>query len=851
MRIAHNPKTGEYLGLQGGEWKPLRIAENKAGDRLYLGENGWEPLNVGKAETPDTPQSSFGRTASLTGRGVVEGVGDMADMLVSTIPGMTQARLLAKSFPQVGKYLDKVSNLGGRTADAFGLAKPETSGEKLGVAAVRGAASALPTLGAGAALKAAKAAPKLASFLTAAPVEQLASGAAAGAAAEGVRQNGGGTGAQVAASLAAGLSPSALSLAGRGAARTAKAGSRAVEALTEEGQERIAAENLRGMATDPDRLVAQLDNMNGEIIQGSKPTLAQVTEDSGIASMEKGRASTSENRGRYGERYREQDEARTQQLNSDLNRLAPDLESPAADYGAALRYAYDERYQAAKDRTRAAYQAIDPENTTRFNLAPLRDSFNEILPQGQFAAPLPADIRRFMAQLDDAILNGRTASYRDLQDIRTQLGDIITGAQNSMDNNLLRIAGGMKQRLDDYLMNAAEYADQPVQPLPGSAAYRDARKEASALSKARVAADSPLWNQVWGHLDADSLFRDFPDAKRELAQLHGRGLFARKGTGVPIDELADSLKTQGWLSPDADSSTLVEILKSKVRGKGNAAASMDEVLESATQYGSGFTPEQAQAFLNAKKLRREQGELFEQGFNKAMARTGERALRDDQVIANYFKAGAAGDGAAKDFLRAFEGDAYAYGTLQDYVVNHFRRAVSGKTPARRVAAMQQWFRTYGDFLRNFPELGAQLRALAKRQFDDIGRAQKADSLASVKGSPTAQNLASQAIGNALLGGTLGRSGSGLLRGGGLVRNALSAPVNWAIPKLYGDADKAINRIIDDAFLDPEYARRLLKKYKPFKPQVDIKDVLKEQGKGAVTANARSLLDLLAEEDKRK
>lgn len=798
-----------------------------------------------------TPESSFGRTASLAGRGVVEGVGDMADMLVSTIPGMTQARLLAKSFPQVGKYLDKVSNLGGRTADAFGLAKPETSGEKLGVAAVRGAASALPTLGAGAALKAAKAAPKFASFLTAAPVEQLASGAAAGAAAEGVRQSGGGTGAQVAASLAAGLSPSVLSLAGRGAARTAKAGSRAVEALTEEGQERIAAENLRGMATDADRLMAQLDNMNGEIIQGSKPTLAQVTEDSGIASMEKGRASTSENRGRYGERYREQDEARAQQLNSDLNRLAPDLESPAADYGAALRYAYDERYQAAKDRTRAAYQAIDPENTTSFNLAPLRDSFNEILPQGQFAAPLPADISRFVAQLDDAILNGRTASYRDLQNFRTQLGDIIRRAQNNWDDNLVRIAGGMKQRLDDYLLNAAEYADQPVQPLPGSAAYRDVRKEASALSKARVAADSPMWDQVWGHLDADSLFRDFPDAKRELAQLHGLGLFARKGAGVPIDELADSLKIQGWLTPDADSSTLVEILKSKVRGKGNAAASMDEVLAGTTQYGTGFTPEQAQAFLNAKKLRREQGELFEQGFNKAMARTGERALRDDQVIANYFKAGAAGDGAAKDFLRAFEGDAYAYGTLQDYVVNHFRRAVSGKTPARRVAAMQQWFRTYGDFLRNFPELGAQLRALAKRQFDDIGRAQKADSLAAVKGSPTAQNLASQAIGNALLGGTLGRSGSGLLRGGGLVRNALSAPVNWAIPKLYGDADKAINRIIDDAFLDPEYARRLLKKYKPFKPQVDIKDVLKEQGKGAVTANARSLLDLLAEEEPKK
>jgi hypothetical protein len=840
MRIAHNPKTGEYLGLQGGEWKPLRIAENKAGDRLYLGENGWEPLNVGRAETPDTKKDSGGdilsRGFSFGTRNILEGLGEIPQLINAPINAFFGTNL---------------QNPGKVIADALGLQEAKTAGDEVLGAAIRGGAAALPTLAAGAAPAVAKAAPKAASFLSAAPVEQVASGMASGAAAEKVRQGGGGSGAQVAASVTAGLLPGTLSLAGRGAARTAKAGSRAVEALTEKGQKRIAAENLREMATDADRLLDQLDGMDGEIIPGSKPTLAQVTEDSGIASMEKGRASTSENRGSYGERYREQDEARTRQLDSDLNALAPDLESPAADYGGALRYAYDERYQAAKDRTRAAYQAIDPDNSTSFNLAPLRDSFQEIMPRGQFAAPLPADIRRFMAQIDDAIANGKTASYRDLQDIRTQLGDIITSAQNSMDGNLLRIAGGMKQRLDDYLLNAAEYADQPVQPLPGSAAYRDATKEARALSKARVAADSPLWDSVWGHLDADSLFRDFPDAKRELAQLHGRGLFARKGAGVPVDELADSLKTQGWLAPDADSSTLVELLKNKVRGKGNAAASMDEVLEGATQYGSGFTPEQAQAFLNAKKLRREQGELFEQGFNKAMARTGEKALRDDQIIGNYFKSGAAGDGSAKDFLRAFEGDAYAYTTLQDYVVNDFRRAVSGKTPARRVAAMQQWFRKYGDFLRNFPELSAQLHKVAQKQFDDVGRAQKADNLAAVKGSPTAQNLASQAIGNALLGGSLGRSGSGLLRGGGLVKNLLAAPVNVVIPKLYGDADKAINRIIDEAFLDPEYARRLLKDYKPFAPQVELKDVLKAQGKGMATAQAHSLLDLLSEEDKKK
>ena len=57
MKIAHNPTTGEYLGLQDGQWKPLKIAQNEAGDRLYLGESGWEPLPAAKPrQTAAQPQ---------------------------------------------------------------------------------------------------------------------------------------------------------------------------------------------------------------------------------------------------------------------------------------------------------------------------------------------------------------------------------------------------------------------------------------------------------------------------------------------------------------------------------------------------------------------------------------------------------------------------------------------------------------------------------------------------------------------------------------------------------------------------------------------------------------------------
>lgn len=90
--------------------------------------------------------------------------------------------------------------------------------------------------------------------------------------------------------------------------------------------------------------------------------------------------------------------------------------------------------------------------------------------------------------------------------------------------------------------------------------------EQLAEERALAEADAPFWENVWGRLDAASLKRDFPEARKELASIHGRGLFApRKGEGVPVDQLADELKTAGWLPEDADSSTLIEILKEKRR----------------------------------------------------------------------------------------------------------------------------------------------------------------------------------------------------------------------------------------------------------------------------------------------
>lgn len=905
-----------------------------------------------QAETPDTPRSSFGRVLGLGARGAVEGVGDTLDMFSAPNPAFTLARSLRAFKPELTEKMLRPTRAGEIVADAIDLPSAETDGEKLGVAAVRGAASALPTLGAGAALRAAGAAPKLASFLTAAPAEQIASGAASGAASEAVRQNGGGTGAQIAAGLAAGILPGTLSFGGRAAGRTAAAGARAVEALSEGGQHRIAAENLRSLASHPEELVRKLENAEGEIVPGSRPTLGQVAEDSGLAVAEKGRANIG---GKYLARYNQQKDAQLEEAGKilsslerrsearnaafdkrsraqaerfpqmdenvveELDSLLPNgpSDAPESTYGMALRPIYEKQYQDFKSRVTDAYEAIDPEGATRFNLAPLRDAFAETMDQGRFAPQMPADVRNFMRELDEAVSNGQTASYRELQNIRSTLTDLAFSAQQKGEPNLHRIAQGMKRKLDEYLETAADYADEAVIPQPGSAAYRAAKQEASAIAKANVAADSPFWDSVWKHLDADSLARDFPDARRELADLHGRGLFARKGEGVPIDELADSLKIQGFLAPDADSSTLVELLKSKVRPKGRAAAELDTVLDGMAQYGAGFTPEQAQAFNRAKAMRREQGALFENDFNERMSRG---LLRDDQIPGNYFKPGPAGDSAAKDFLRAFGDDPTARALMHGFIVEKFRKEAL-KNGVLDVKVMEKWLKNHNDALWNFPETKKQLENLVAAQklvnqtksealanlearrvanagrdklgaqivsrgkdwkprlgqreltgdFEDMVRKsgllsegeilrtkslQKAaeqmrrmDALSKVRGSPTAQNLATQSIMDTLLGQSLGRGKQGMAKAGW--RGMLAGPVNWAIPKIYGSADARINELIDQAFLDPQFALELLKTYKPFTPEVSLGGVFKNQVKGAATSSARSLLDLLYEEEPKK
>ncbi len=1024
MRIAHNPETGEYVGYQNGTWQPLRIAQNQAGEKLYLGENGWTPLDVSAASTPDNPGkpergttggvlTDAARGVGITARSVMEGLSDAvtfapdlyaaagnyllpqnqknADAIrnvIDDVDGLSDddkenvMHLMDNGF-------DTVANIGTKVSDAISLPEARTDKEKLLAAGVRGVSGAASGLGIGKTI--ARQAPRLAKWLTTAPGTQLAGGGLSGVLSEEARQEGAGLGGQVAAGVVGAMTPSALIAGGRAAARTGAAGARALEALSDAGQRRIAAENIRSMATRPDDLLATLDKAELELVPGSKPTLGQVAGDPGLAVTEKGRASTSANRADYGERYKQQADARQDVLNDvagtlessraarqeSLNSMLKDLQAqqtareagvvgdvngmkvagidlPVADNGAALADIYKQRYAAEKARTRAMYNSIDPDGTATFNLEPLRQSFDSVLERGQFAPALPGDIQRIVGQMDDAIANGRPATYRDLQNVRKQLRQRATDAAKTGDSDLARIAGNMQHSLDDWLDAIPEPGDA-IMPKPGSKAYRAVENEArAALGPASDPFGVDLQYMRKLGINKDWLVNNIgAGAPAELNKMYP-GLVRESGTFIP-DVSAGSLQTKF-----ARGDEIYDALKSyypTYAGRNSAVArTVDDMLWANRIEPTGFTDAQAQAFKDAKFQRSQQGKLFEENFNQAMSRG---QLRPDQVMGNYFKAGPAGDGAAKDFLRAFGDDAQAAQILQDHIASAFHQAVvkNGKLDA---AAMRKWLQAHSAALENFPEVrqrlmriaasqeaaeraamntresiaaapdgsarlgkltiddarvkdlvksGAMTTAEAKRLQAlqaaeratgtvkqvisttpnvpprlgkapitdglqdylvnsgamtaedvkklravqaDVARRKRMDELGAVRGSPTAQNLATQAIMDTALGRSLGRNVNGLgSTPKGIMRNVLAGIFNKGAEVLYGRADANINRIIDDAFLDPTLAKELLKNYKPYTPKRTMGDIASTASKAAAVQSARNLLQLIANSDKRK
>ena len=427
------------------------------------------------------PATGLKRSAGLAARTGIEG-------LLGGVTGLPNYIANLGSGLLTGNY-ERFRNPGVDVANALGLPNPESNEEKMAHAAGTGALEMGTPAGmlnsafrAGKALS--QAAPALSRFLTDAPRMQMASGAGAGAASELATQNDASPGMRTAAGVAGGLLPAFAAPAARLGATTLAAPLGDVRDIartfTDSGRRAIAGRVLNDATGPYASQVAGMDNTAlGPLIPGSDPTLGQVANNGGISALEKIAASRGVNSGKFADRRIQQREAQqalanevgdsaSARLNADRQALTDRMPAGmgASEAGPILREHYDQNYQAAREGVNRDYQAVDPEGTARFSLGPLLDKFNASLGTSPIERDLmPAQAKNFYRTVDAYAQTGTPATWRDLQAMRSELGDLGYQSSVSGDRKTGRIADLMKRNIDDYVNTAPGLTPEGVQNL--------------------------------------------------------------------------------------------------------------------------------------------------------------------------------------------------------------------------------------------------------------------------------------------------------------------------------------------------------------------------------------------------
>lgn len=409
------------------------------------------------------------RSLKLGMRDVLEGAGSIPQALINpalnTISGLT-----------TGNY-ERFGNAGTALADKLGLPTAQTRGERLISAVNQGGVGAMTPL---APLSAAQklgslrpVASEVVSRMTEAPLMQGVSGATAGGGAElGNNPNSSplwNTVRSTAFGMLGGAVPGAIPAVAQGgktALRAIPETSRALSALTDEGQYRLAQRVLRNAAGDDWMKAAEAALEAPVYVEGAEPTLGQASLNPGLNSLERITESKGTVSGQFADRYQQQREARQNALNAigegaqqrlaaereGLSSTLPEGES-ADTAGHSLLDAFKRNYNAEKERTRAAYDAIDPEGKAQFDMAPIYDTFDAELGTSPYArGNLPGDITKLMGEIGGDVASDTTRGWPDLQAIRTRLSDLeFKNSSVNGDPNTKRVAGNMKRDLDAYI----------------------------------------------------------------------------------------------------------------------------------------------------------------------------------------------------------------------------------------------------------------------------------------------------------------------------------------------------------------------------------------------------------------
>jgi hypothetical protein len=261
------------------------------------------------ASAPAAPAASFADTAArqvgLGTRATIEGLASPLTMVNDAL-GNAYNLAIRRPVNALGGNLPEFT--GGARAlsqglTAAGMPTPATPAERIASDAVRAGSAALVPAGI-----ATQAPGAIAASLAARPLMQAASGMASGASAGAAREAGAGPLGQTVAGMVGGFVPYTL-------AEGAKVIGRGVGALAEPfyeaGREKVIGRTLNRSATDAETAIPRLAAAD-ELVPGSKPTVAQASQDYGLIGVE--RSAKASNPAPFAERSSDQNLARQDYL---------------------------------------------------------------------------------------------------------------------------------------------------------------------------------------------------------------------------------------------------------------------------------------------------------------------------------------------------------------------------------------------------------------------------------------------------------------------------------------------------------------------------------------------------------
>ena len=846
--------------------------------------DGMSDADIANAIAQNFPQSAsrtwgdyfsdVGRNAAIGTRRAIEAVdpsGPWAEYVNVALPYARKAANWIDGGERDTETQENFRSISTGLMDAAGVPKPENPSERLGGNISANVASTLATMGIGTAMQAGRGALQtaptvlrgLGEVLAAAPKTQIASAMGSGAALTAAQERGAGPAGQLAASLAGGALPNAAAAGAVGVGRALAGGRTALDAFTGPGRNRIAGQVLNRNAANREAALTALENPEMHV-PGSFPTTAQSAGDRGLAVLEKGLASSGPEGSAIQTRYLEQEAARQRAMQQELHARAPYAGALSVDEaGMRVRNAYDNNYGAAKQRTRNSYNSVDPDGSARFSLKPLVDDFQAFIGHGRYQE-VPGPVQSLMGKMRTDINNGEAVRYKDLQDMRTLLTDMEQTAALTGDAPTKRMADGLKSRLDYYLEEGAQSPELyglRSTPAEGTPLYKEATRIAresiendpyyddlAYLMKEGVNLDSA--QQIIGAEGVRNLNSSAPGLIRKTGKLQA-DVIASDLNGAAAYGYGDAYTPS---SGQALLDTLVDRLgPGRGRMRADIARRRDEVLTGMVEPHTGFAPNQVEAFQAAKQARREQGKRFEAGANQAMSRRGNsiegQKVPTSLVAQNYFRAGQLGADGMRAFNLAAGNNADARLAMQDYAVSRALGHASRSDGTINLEKLTQWTKNHNPALRQL-QMG-DLSSLPDVRLD-LNRARNAESLAAVRGSPTAQNLATQGIIDSIIGDHRITADTGAM--GSVWRSLLTGIPRFASEKtgnfFFGPANDAVKDILIGASLDPSLARTLMSN-SGYRPKLPISDVYgglaKGYGASTVPTSANVLRGLLSPE----